>query len=163
VNIVQGLVDDVLLIPQKSDISSRSQVSLKTRLSKKIELEIPIISINMDSVTGVEMAVSMSLLGGMSFMPRFDSSEEEANRITLVVKQKGKTIAALGLRDDYLDRAEKCLKAGAVGLTIDVAHGHMEQVIEATARLKNKFKDASIFRSDCDKNGGKTCLRRVMG
>lgn len=141
VKIIQGLsYDDVLLIPQKSDISSRSEVSLKTRLSRKIELEIPIISINMDSVTGVEMACAMSSLGGISFMPRFDSAEEEANKIVEVVKKKGRVIAALGLRDNCLERAEKCLKAGAVGLTIDVAHGHMRQAIEATARLKNKFK-----------------------
>ena len=139
--IIQGLsYDDVLLIPQKSDISSRSEVSLKTRLSRGIELTIPIISINMDSVTGVEMAVAMSSLGGISFMPRFDSAEEEAKKIAMVVKKGGRAIAALGLRDDFMNRAEKCIKAGATGLTIDVAHGHMSQAIEATVKLKNKFK-----------------------
>jgi IMP dehydrogenase len=140
VKIQQGLsYDDVLLIPQRSDINSRSQVSLKTKLCEGVELDMPIISINMDSVTGVEMAISMSSLGGMSFMPRFDSAEDEAKMIAAIVKKKERVIAALGLRDDYLDRAEKCLKAGAVGLTIDVAHGHMSQVIKATSILKNKF------------------------
>lgn len=138
--IVQGLsYDDVLLIPQRSDIASRSEVSLRTKLSSGLELEIPIISINMDSVTGVEMSSTMSKLGGISFLPRFDSPEEEANKVLEIVKRKGRVIAALGLRDNYMDRAEKCLKAGAVGLTIDVAHGHMGQAIKATAKLKNKL------------------------
>jgi len=141
VKIIQGLsYDDVLLIPQRSEISSRTEVSLKTRLVAGIELEIPIISINMDSVTGIEMSCAMSNLGGISFMPRFDSSEEEASKIARVVKNKGRVIAALGLRDNFLERAEKCLKAGAVGLTVDVAHGHMNQAIEATSKLKNRFK-----------------------
>ena len=90
------------------------------------------------------MACAMSSLGGISFMPRFDSAEEEAKKIAMVVKRGGRVIAALGLRDDFMDRAGKCLKAGAVGLTIDVAHGHMRQVMEATANLKNKFKTTVI-------------------
>lgn len=145
VKITQGLsYDDVLLIPQKSDIFSRSEVDLRTEMAKGIEMEIPITAINMDSVTGVEMAVAMSELGGLAFMPRFDSAEEEAKKIAMVVKRGGRVIAALGLRDDFMDRAGKCLKAGAVGLTIDVAHGHMRQVMEATANLKNKFKTTVI-------------------
>ncbi len=49
--------DDVLLVPQRSSIQSRSDVITKTQLTKNIMLNIPIISANMDTVTEHEMAI----------------------------------------------------------------------------------------------------------
>lgn len=132
--------DDVLLIPQKSEISSRAEVSLKTEISSNFFLNIPIISINMDTVTGTDMAVAIGQKGGISFMPRFDTPQIQADKIAEVKKQKQRVIAALGMRDDTLLRAEKCVKAGADALTIDVAHGHMNKCLKMTSELKRKYK-----------------------
>ena len=50
-NVRTGLTfDDVLLVPRRSGIRSRQDVSLKTRLSRNIELDIPVIAANMDTV-----------------------------------------------------------------------------------------------------------------
>lgn len=136
--------DDVLLVPQKSKVSSRSQVSLKTEISPKFFLKIPLISINMDTVTGSEMAVAMSQNGGIGLLPRFDGPQLQAKKIALVKKKNQRVIAALGLRDDPLARAAACLKAGADGLTVDVAHGHMEQCLNVVSRLKNRFPKVSL-------------------
>jgi IMP dehydrogenase len=57
--------DDVLLEPNLSTVVSRKQVSLKTRLSRNIMLNNPIISSNMDSVTEDKMAVAMAKAGGI--------------------------------------------------------------------------------------------------
>lgn len=132
--------DDVLLIPQRSEITSRADVSLKTEIAPNFFLDIPIVSINMDTVTGVDMAVAMGQKGGISFMPRFDNPAAQASKISDVKKAGQKVIAALGLRDDYLARAGMCVKAGADGLTVDVAHGHMERCLKITTELKEKFK-----------------------
>lgn len=137
--------DDVLLVPQRSNISSRSEVSLKTEISPDFFLDIPIIAINMDSVTGIKMAEAMSFNGGIAFYPRFDSALVQAEKIAVVKKSGARVIAALGFRDDYLDRAERCLNAGACGLTIDVAHGHMDRSIKVTAELKNRFPKLPII------------------
>ena len=48
--------DDVLLVPQYSDIESRSEVDIGNCLDEKIRLELPILSAPMDTVTTVEMA-----------------------------------------------------------------------------------------------------------
>ncbi|MCD4760825.1 IMP dehydrogenase, partial [bacterium] len=63
--------DDVLLVPQKSDIKSRQDVDVSTRLSKNINLKIPIVSANMDTVTESQMAIAMSQAGGIGIIHRF--------------------------------------------------------------------------------------------
>ena len=60
-NLRTGLTfDDVLLVPQKSTVRSRHDVSLETTFSRNIELTIPISAANMDTVCESEMAVAMA-------------------------------------------------------------------------------------------------------
>lgn len=73
--------DGVLLVPQRSQINSRSLVSLKTKTSPNITINFPIISINMETVTGVELAIAMSNYGAISFYPRFKSPQIQAKEI----------------------------------------------------------------------------------
>ena len=68
--------DDVLIVPRRSSFSSRSEANTKTRLTKKININIPIISANMDTVTEAEMAISLARLGGIGIIHRFMSIEE---------------------------------------------------------------------------------------
>ena len=62
--------DDVLLIPQYSDIRSRSEVLLKSNLSDAIQLDLPIIASPMDTVSGREMANRISQLGAVAIVHR---------------------------------------------------------------------------------------------
>lgn len=85
----EGLTfDDVLLVPKYSDITTRSQTDLKTKLSRNISLNIPIISANMDTVTESSMAVTMARQGGIGIIHRFLSVQEEVNEV-LKVKRSG--------------------------------------------------------------------------
>ncbi len=85
----EGLTfDDVLLVPKFSDISSRSQTNLSTKLSRNISLNIPLISANMDTVTEAPMAVVMAREGGIGIIHRFLTIEEEVNQV-LKVKRSG--------------------------------------------------------------------------
>jgi len=85
----EGLTfDDVLLIPKYSDITTRSQTSLQTKLSRNITLNIPLVSANMDTVTESSMAVAMSQHGGMGIVHRFLTVEEQVNEV-LKVKRSG--------------------------------------------------------------------------
>jgi len=76
--------DDVLLVPHYSDITSRKFIDLSTLFSKRIQLNIPIVSANMDTVTGSEMAIHMAREGGMGIIHRFQSAEEEADEVRRV-------------------------------------------------------------------------------
>jgi IMP dehydrogenase len=85
----EGLTfDDVLLVPKYSDITSRSQTNLGTKLSRNISLNIPFISANMDTVTESAMAVVMARAGGIGIVHRFLTIQEQANEV-LKVKRSG--------------------------------------------------------------------------
>lgn len=139
-NIPLGLsYDDVLLIPQISKVKSRSDVDLSTQITPRIKLSIPLISINMTDVTGVKMAIALGKLGGIGFLPRFDTPENQAEMVKAVKKQNVIVGAAVGCKEGYLKRAEMLVNAGVDILTLDVAHGGMIQAIEATTELKRMF------------------------
>ena len=85
----EGLTfDDVLLVPKYSDITSRSQTDLSTKLSRNISINIPFVSANMDTVTESLMAVTMARAGGIGIIHRFLSIQEQANEV-LKVKRSG--------------------------------------------------------------------------
>ena len=76
--------DDVLIVPRRSTLSSRSEANTKTRLSRKINLNIPIVTANMDTVTGSDMAIAMARLGGIGILHGFMSIEENAEEVRRV-------------------------------------------------------------------------------
>ena len=78
--------DDVLLVPQYSDVDSRRVLSTKSWLTKKIALQMPIVSANMDVVTESEMAITMAREGGIGMIHRFMTIAEQARQIERVKK-----------------------------------------------------------------------------
>jgi IMP dehydrogenase len=78
--------DDVLLSPQYSAVDSRRALSTEANLTKKITLQIPIISANMDVVTESEMAITMAREGGIGIIHRFLSITEQVRHIERVKK-----------------------------------------------------------------------------
>ena len=83
--IKEGLTfDDVLLVPKYSNITTRSQTDLSTKLSKNISLNIPLISANMDTVTESAMAIAMAREGGIGIIHRFLTVEEEVEEVLKV-------------------------------------------------------------------------------
>jgi len=102
----EGLTfDDVLLVPKLSKITSRSQTDLRTKLSKNISLNIPLISANMDTVTESAMAVSMARQGGIGIIHRFLTVQEEVNEV-LKVKRSGSVM----IENPYVINPDKTVK-----------------------------------------------------
>src|SRR3989344_2209992 len=89
-NIPLGLTyDDVLLVPGRSKIAHRKDVSTRTFLSKNIHLELPFISANMDTVTESSMAISLAHKGGLGIIHRFMSMERQVNEVKKVKRHEG--------------------------------------------------------------------------
>jgi IMP dehydrogenase len=136
--------DDVLLVPQYSEIESRNDVDLSAKITPRLTLRIPLISANMSDVTGSAMATAMARLGGLGVIPRFMPAEEEADMVSAVKKEKLLVGAAIGIRNGMYGRAEILINAGADILFLDVAHGHMLKVIKAVSDFKNKFPNTDL-------------------
>lgn len=79
--------DDVLLVPQKSEIVP-AQVTLKTRLTKNIELNIPIVSAAMDTVTESKLAIAIAREGGIGFIHKNMSISEQAREVEIVKRNE---------------------------------------------------------------------------
>lgn len=81
--------DDVLLVPQKTDVVSRSQIDASTFLTKNLKINIPIVSANMDTVTEGEMAIVMAMNGGIGIIHRFLMIEEQAEEVARTKRHDG--------------------------------------------------------------------------
>ena len=90
--IKEGLTfDDVLLIPQKSEILPK-EIDTKTHLTKSIELNIPLMSAGMDTVTESKMAISMERQGGIGIIHKNMSIEEQASEVDRVKRSESGVI-----------------------------------------------------------------------
>ncbi|MBO4308262.1 MAG: IMP dehydrogenase [Clostridia bacterium] len=88
----EGLTfDDVLLVPAKSDILP-ADISLKTRLTNRISLNIPLLSAAMDTVTEAEMAIAMAREGGAGTIHKNMSIEKQADEVDRVKRSENGVI-----------------------------------------------------------------------
>lgn len=103
--------DDVLLMPNKSEILPK-EVSLGTNLTKKIKLNIPLISAGMDTVTESKMAIAMAREGGIGVVHKNMSIEAQAEEVDRVKRQENGVITnPFYLHpDNTLEDAEKLMK-----------------------------------------------------
>ena len=81
--------DDVLLVPQKSYIDHRSDVSTKTRFTRNLDLQVPFVSANMDTVTEAEMAIALAREGGIGIIHRFMTIDEQVEEVKKVKRHEG--------------------------------------------------------------------------
>jgi IMP dehydrogenase len=130
---------DVLVVPQRSPVDSRSDVDLTTNLTPNIELTAPVLSAPMDTVTETETAVALDAVGGFGTIHRFVSVDEQAAMVREATDAGARVGAAVGIDEDYLARAETVLDAGADCVVVDVAHGHMERCLDAVERIDDEF------------------------
>ncbi len=131
--------DDVLLVPQYSDIESRRALHTSNELDASTTLDLPIISSPMDTVTEYSMAYAMFSNGGLGIIHRYNSIEEQSKIVGYMKDEsdgRGIIGAAIGVTGDYQERAHELVKSGASVLCVDVAHGHHSMMREALKHLK---------------------------
>ena len=172
--------DDVLLVPKYSDIRSRSEIDISTKLCDKIELSLPMLSSPMDTVSETSMADAMSNAGGCAIIHRYNSIDEQTS---LISDSQAKNVgAAIGTTGDYLERAISACEAGANMICVDVAHGHHILMKEALESLRKHFgksvhimagnvatldgiNDLAAWGADsvrCNIGGGSICSTRIQ-
>ncbi|MBI4064222.1 MAG: IMP dehydrogenase [Elusimicrobia bacterium] len=103
----EGLTfDDVLLVPQRTDLASRKQANTETDLTKTFKLQIPVISANMDTVTESAMAIAMARLGGIGIIHRYLSIEDEVRQVSKVKRSE-----SIVIEEPYTVTADQTVEA----------------------------------------------------
>ena len=103
--------DDVLLIPSYSEILP-NQVSLRSRLTDKITLNIPIVSAAMDTVTEADLSIALARVGGIGFIHKNMTIAEQAAQVNKVKRSENGMIAdPVTLSKDHTLREAKQLMA----------------------------------------------------
>jgi len=144
VSFIDGLTfDDILLRPGYSDFK-RGEISLNTKLTKKIKLSIPFTAAPMDTVTEHLLAIALARLGGIGFIHRNLSIENQAKEV-MKVKKEGLLVGAAVGSEGYGDRVEALVKAGVDVVIVDTAHGYAKTVLEAVSDIKNRFPSLQII------------------
>ena len=175
--------DDVLLIPQHSQVESRKNVNISQNLDSNIKFKIPIISSPMDTITEVKMALAMASVGGLGIIHRYNSIEEQAAMVRSVASAGASNVAAaIGVTSDFEERSCALYDAGARILCVDIAHGHhvlMERALKTLKDIYGKsvhlmagnvatlegFNDLADWGADsirCGIGGGSICSTRIQ-
>lgn len=176
--------DDVLLVPQYSDIKSRSEISLGVDMGNNLELGVPIFSSPMDTISEASMAVAMGNFGGSAIIHRYNSIQEQSKMISYAkdLTDKISVGAAVGVSDDFLLRAKMLVQSGANFICVDVAHGHHILMKEALSMLRkelgpdfhimagnvatlqgvNDLADWGANSVRCNIGGGSICSTRIQ-
>lgn len=129
--------DDVLLIPQNSNIVSRSHVETKIKFGP-YTLEKPIISAPMDTVSGEKMARELARLGAIGTIPRGEI-QDRLKICENFSKENIPAVYCVGFKNGF-DEAKLLKEKGAKVVLVDVAHGGMEQVKVLAKKIKKELK-----------------------
>ncbi|MBP2017084.1 IMP dehydrogenase [Symbiobacterium terraclitae] len=110
--------DDVLLVPARSEVLPRD-VDVSTRLTRKIRLNIPLISAAMDTVTEARMAIAMAREGGIGIIHKSMSIERQAEEV------------------DKVKRSEH-------GIIVDPVYVHPDDMIDVALQLMARYRISGV-------------------
>jgi IMP dehydrogenase len=131
--------DDILMVPQYSEVVSRSLVDLKMHAGGYTWLDFPVIASPMDTVCEKDMAIAIAESGGIGIIHRFMSVKNQIKMVEKVSTYNNlKLPVGAALSTTFVEEhVDKLINAGASMLLIDTANGHSKMAIDAVIRLKN--------------------------
>jgi IMP dehydrogenase len=137
--------NDVVLLPQRSEFHSRNdpRIDLSTKLTSNINLNIPILSANMDTITEGDMVLAMGKQGAFGVLHRFYKSEEEFyHDVERIIKEFGCVAFSIGADAEHLATIERLVKTydkAQLVACIDLAHGHLRKCSEQIIRIRKNY------------------------
>lgn len=146
--------DDVLLRPGYAGFD-RSQITIKTKLSRHIELDVPFVSAPMDTVTESALAIALASLGGIGILHRNLTIEAQAAEVKKVKEAGYRVGAAVGSSAGYEKRVDALMEAGVDVLLVDSAHGYAVKVIDTLKHIKKHYDIEVIAGSVATSDGAK--------
>ncbi len=134
---------EISLIPVYSNVASRNTPNIETWITKNRKSSLPFIPANMDSVISEGIASILIEKGGYPILHRFMSGEDQ---LSFVKKFEDKCFISCGVNNPKeLRNITTLLDAGAVGVTIDIAHGHSQVVMDLIKEIKSLRPNKDII------------------
>lgn len=140
--------DDILLVPQKSSISSRHSVDLTMRIgtgSSQIELDLPVIAAPMDTVCDIDMCIVMHEFGGLGILHRYMSEQEQILKSQELLQKEIVFGVATASNNGFLSQVDRLYNIGVRIFLIDTANGHGTYAVNAVSRIKKEFYDVHVM------------------
>ena len=140
--------DDILLVPQTSDVLSRHEVDLTMVIgsdNRSISLSLPVVAAPMDTVCDIEMCIAMASAGGLGILHRYMSYQEQIATAMLLTNRGIGFGIAIASNNGFLDQAQNLYNAGARLILVDTANGHGSYAVDAVKALRDKFDDVHIM------------------
>lgn len=132
-DIKEGLTfDDVLLVPKRSPVISRTQTDLKTKLSRNITINIPLVSANMDTITESGMAIALAREGGIGIIHRFMTIGDQVDEVLRVKRSESVMIEQpYTIKDDMkvYDAKKMMQEYGVSGLLVETEDRILDGII----------------------------------
>lgn len=168
--------DDVCLVPQYNNVSSRTEPLLETWLTKETRISQPLIPANMDTVISTELADVLINNGTYPIFHRFAPVETQLEWVRIYNDQ---CYVSCGVNN--IDQLKILFDEGARGVCIDIAHGHSLTTIDLIKQIKTNYPNKEVIAgnvctpmgysdlvnagADCVKVGigpGAACTTRVV-
>lgn len=138
---------NVFIYPQYSEVTSRAEVDTSLVLrenplnesSPVLQLKVPIMSANMDTVTDGRMAVAMYRAGALGAIHRFMSIDQNIREFEIANSEKCACFVSVGVNSDSQERAEALFKAGARNFIVDIAHGHSKMMKDMLGWMRERL------------------------
>ncbi len=122
--------DDVLLVPKFNPLVSRDHVDTRTQLGE-IPMRIPIVSANMDTITGEEMAKEMFMLGGLGILNRYFTKEQNLD----ILSRNYQATPSIGIKD-ISPEVLKLYRKFTSSICVDTAHAHTPRAADIIRTLR---------------------------
>ena len=132
--------DEIALVPQFNNIPSRTEPDLRTWLTRDRRVDMPLVAANMESVMSEALAEVLLANGTLPIHHRFT---DEAQQKAWVRRFENRTFVSCGMKD--VDRVRMLLDLGAVGVCVDIAHGHSDQMMRFVEGLKRAHDDKQVI------------------
>lgn len=133
--------DDVLLIPKYWSGGSRKEVDISTRVGG-LPIDIPIISANMPSVSGLEMAYVMDDFGSLAILDRMGPIESQVEKIVefrRTRKENSKIGGSIGIGQSALEDCKTLIEADVSLICIDVAHADQRDAFDTLQKVMQAY------------------------
>lgn len=161
--ISEGLTfDDVLLIPSYTEVLPQ-QIDLRTNFTRNIQLNLPMVTSGMDTVTDTRMAIAIAREGGIGVIHPNMSIDEQAHQVMLVKQATNeasettekplatkdklgrlRVAASVTIDAQTMNRIEQLVKAQVDAIVLNAIHGHSKIFLEALSQAKSKYPETDF-------------------